>query len=106
MDNNINNYNTNDLVIIINQLTLENNSLKNKINDLSEHLKKYTAPSRNKKFYENHKDEIIKKVAEYKEKNKDNLKKPDKDKIKEYNKRAYLKRKNKDNLNNNILNNN
>ena len=48
------------------ELIQENNELKQKINDLEaklaetqEHLKKYTAPSRNKKYYEMHK-EIIK----------------------------------------------
>ena len=77
----------------IEKLIEENKLLKEKINELTEHLKKYTAPKRNKKFYENHKEEIIKKVMEYKEKNKD--KKSDPEKIKEYNRRAYLKRKEK-----------
>jgi hypothetical protein len=58
----------------IEKLIEENKLLKEKINELTEHLKKYTAPKRNKKFYENHKEEIIKKVMEYKEKNKDVLK--------------------------------
>ena len=75
----------------IEKLIEENKLLKEKINELTKHLKKYTAPQRNKKFYENHKEEIIKKVMEYKEKNKD--KKQDPEKIKEYNRRAYLKRK-------------
>jgi hypothetical protein len=79
----------------IEKLIEENKLLKEKINELTEHLKKYTAPCRNKKFYENHKEEIIKKVMEYKEKNKD--KKQDPEKIKEYNRRAYLKRKQKNN---------
>ena len=79
--------------ISIEKLIEENKLLKEKINELTEHLKKYTAPKRNKKFYENHKEEIIKKVMEYKEKNKD--KKSDPEKIKEYNRRAYLKRKEK-----------
>ena len=79
--------------ISIEKLIEENKILKGKINELTEHLKKYTAPKRNKKFYENHKEEIIKKVMEYKEKNKD--KKSDPEKIKEYNRRAYLKRKEK-----------
>jgi len=61
--------------------------------ELKEHLKKYTAPQRNKKFYENHKDLDITKFKEFKEKNKD--KKIIPEKIKEYNKRAYLKRKQK-----------
>lgn len=77
----------------IEKLIGENKFLKEKISELTEHLKKYTAPQRNKKFYENHKEEIIKKVMEYKEKNKD--KKQDPEKIKEYNRRAYLKRKQK-----------
>jgi len=81
----------------IDKLIEENKHLKEKINELTEHLKKYTAPHRNKKFYENHKEEIIKKVMEYKEKNKD--KKQDPEKIKEYNRRAYLKRKEKNNNN-------
>jgi len=83
--------------ISIEKLIEENKLLKDKINELTEHLKKYTAPKRNKKFYENHKEEIIKKVMEYKEKNKD--KKSDLEKIKEYNRRAYLKRKEKNTKN-------
>ena len=79
--------------ISIEKLIEENKLLKEKINELTKHLKKYTAPKRNKKFYENHKEKIIKKVIEYKEKNKD--KKSDPEKIKEYNRRAYLKRKEK-----------
>ena len=63
-----------------------------KINELKEHLKKYTAPSRNKKYYENHRDEIIQKSKEYKEKI-GNKKVVLPEKIKEYNKKAYEKRK-------------
>ena len=63
-----------------------------KINELKEHLKKYTAPSRNKKYYENHRDEIIQKSKEYKEKI-GNKKVILPEKIKEYNKKAYEKRK-------------
>ena len=44
--------------------TLYENSLI-EIQELKEHLKKYTAPKRNKTFYENHKEDIIKKVKEY-----------------------------------------
>jgi len=84
--------------LTIDKLIEENKLLKEKINELTEHLKKYTAPKRNKIFYENHKEEIIKKVMEYKEKNKD--KKSDPEKIKEYNRRAYLKRKEKNTENN------
>ena len=63
-----------------------------KINELKEHLKKYTAPSRNKKYYENHRDEIIQKSKEYKVKT-GNKKVVSPEKIKEYNKKAYEKRK-------------
>ena len=51
----------------------ENINLKDKIllledenNKLSEKLKKYTSPDRNKKYYANHKDEIKQKIKEYK----------------------------------------
>jgi len=40
---------------------------------LKEKLKNYTAPKRSKKFYENHKEEIKKKVREYKEKTNYNI---------------------------------
>jgi len=56
------------------------------IQELKEHLKKYTAPERNKKYYENNKEMILKR-------NNTNKKQMDKEKIKEYNRRAYLKRK-------------
>lgn len=69
------------------KLLIENQQLK-------EHLKKYTAPKRNKNYYENHKEEIIEKVKEYKEKT-GYYKKPSPEKIKEYSKRAYEKRKQK-----------
>jgi len=80
-----------DMINKINEYELNTNELKEK-------LKKYTAPKRNKTFYENHKEEIIRKNKEYIQKNKDNLKKPDPEKIKEYNKRAYEKRKQKNNI--------
>ena len=68
--------------------------LENELNETKEHLKKYTAPSNMKKYYQNHKEEIIKKVKEYKEKNNYNPS-IDKEKRKEYNKIAYQKRKEK-----------
>lgn len=64
------------------------------IAELKEHLKKYTAPKRNIKYYEKNKDIILQKNKEYKKKTNYN-KTVDAKKIKEYNKRAYLKRKNK-----------
>ena len=71
----------------------ENKKLRDELIAVKEHLKKYTAPARSKTFYENHKEEIIKKNKEYIKKNKENLKKPDPEKIKEYNKDYYLKRR-------------
>ena len=72
-----------DYKILYSNLLLKYEELQNeyelKINELKEHLKKYTAPSRNKKYYENHRDEIIQKSKEYKEKT--------------GNKKAYEKRK-------------
>lgn len=68
------------------QLENENAELKQKIVDLEERLKKYTAPSRSKTYYENHKEELLEKMKKYK---------PTPEQIKERNKRAYLKRKNK-----------
>jgi hypothetical protein len=70
---------------LYNKLLIEYHELKKK-------LKSYTAPKRSKTFYENHKDEIIQKVKEYKEKT--GYKSPrTPEQTKEYNKRAYEKRK-------------
>ena len=67
--------------------------LETQLNDTKIHLKKYTAPSNMKKYYENHKEEIKKKVKEYKERTNYTVPKVSKDIIKERNKRAYQKRK-------------
>jgi hypothetical protein len=84
--------NVEDLFIENKALKEELNKIKNELVQTKEHLKKYTAPSNMKKYYQNHKDEIIQKVKEYKEKN--NYKPViDADKRKEYNKTAYQKRK-------------
>lgn len=71
----------------------ENDKLKNELNLTKEHLKKYTAPSSKKLYYEQNKEEIKKKVKEYKENI--NYVVP-KEVIKERNKRAYQKRKEKE----------
>jgi hypothetical protein len=63
------------------------------IKELKERLKKYTAPKRNKKFYENHKEDLLIRSKEYRKTHE--IKKPDPEKIKEYNKKAYEKRKQK-----------
>ena len=59
--------------------------IKNELAETKEHLKKYTAPSRSKTFYENHKEEILEKKKDPKLK----------EQRKEINKRAYQKRKEK-----------
>jgi hypothetical protein len=67
-------------------------SLENELSIVTEKLKKYTSPDRNKKYYANHKDEIKHKIKEY---NIQNNIMVSSEKRKEYNKRAYLKRKEK-----------
>jgi hypothetical protein len=64
-------------------LKKENEELKNKVIELEEKLKKYTAPARHKKYYETHKDEILGKQKEYVVSS---------EKKKEYARRAYLKK--------------
>ncbi len=67
-------------------LRKENEDLKNKVVELEEKLKKYTAPSRSKIYYENHKDELLEKMKKYKQ---------TPEQIKERNRKAYLKKKEK-----------
>ena len=71
---------------IVSKLEEQIKQLTQELNDAKEHLKKYTAPSRSKTFYENHKEELLEKMKKYT---------PSPDKIKEKNRKAYLKRKEK-----------
>ena len=80
---------------------MEETNLYNKIKELEdenaslkEKLKNYTAPKRSKTFYENHKENVLQKNKEYKEKTNyyANL---SPEKKKEYAKRAYLNKKEK-----------
>ena len=73
-------------------LKQKNSSLEDEIVKLKEHLKKYTAPTRSKTYYENHKEEVIQKVKHYKETTQYKYT-PTTEQKKEYNKKAYLKRK-------------
>jgi hypothetical protein len=68
------------------ELEEENKILKEELEKTKEHLKKYTAPSCKKAYYEKNKEQI-------KEKMKLNPITPEK--RKEYNKKAYLQRKEK-----------
>ena len=74
------------VIYIMDALLKENEELKNKVVELEERLKKYTAPARSKKFYETHKEELLEKMKKYK---------PSPEQIKETNRKAYLKRKEK-----------
>uniref|UniRef100_A0A6C0D3P8 Uncharacterized protein n=1 Tax=viral metagenome TaxID=1070528 RepID=A0A6C0D3P8_9ZZZZ len=62
--------------------------------ELKEKLKTYTAPSRSKTYYENHKEEIIKKNKEYKQKT-NYVYEVSAEKKKEYARTAYLNKKEK-----------
>jgi hypothetical protein len=67
-------------------LKKENEELKNKVIELEERLKKYTAPARSKTYYENHKEELLEKMKKYKQ---------TPEQIKDRNRKAYLKKKEK-----------
>jgi hypothetical protein len=70
----------------------ENALLRKELEEVKEHLKKYTAPANMKKYYETHKEQIKDKVKEYKEKTNyySNL---SAEKKKEYARTAYLNKK-------------
>ena len=57
--------NNEELIKEINILKGELEKTKNELVETKEHLKKYTAPSNMKKYYQNHKEEIKEKVKKY-----------------------------------------
>ena len=67
-------------------LKKEIQDLKIELNETKEHLKKYTAPSCKKKYYENNKEIIKQKHKEYK---------PTEEQKKAWARSAYLKKKEK-----------
>ena len=71
---------------IIKELSEKNAKLEDENMQLKNKLKIYTSPTRNTKYYEMHKEDIIQKTKEYK----NNL---PVEKRKEYARRAYLKKK-------------
>ena len=77
--------NAEELIAINKSLEDKIQQLQEELNKTKEHLKKYTAPSRSKTFYENHREEIL-------EKKKDPIAKEQRIAV---NKRAYQKRKEK-----------
>ena len=66
-------------------LRKENEHLKISLLSCQAHLKKYTAPERNKKYYEGHKEVLLEKMKS---------KPVPSEKRKEYNKKYYLNKKN------------
>ena len=70
----------------VDELLTKNKQLEEEVNILKEKLKKYTAPARHKKYYENHKQELLEKNKEYK---------VPLEKKKEYARTAYLNKKEK-----------
>ena len=72
--------------IKIKELEDELEKTKKELIETKEHLKKYTAPKRSKTYYENHKEELLEKMKKYI---------PSPEKLKETNRKAYLKRKEK-----------
>jgi hypothetical protein len=73
-----------ELLQKIKLLEEENEKLKSELEKTKEHLKKYTAPKRNNKFYNEHKEELLQKMKENPISS---------EKRKEYNKKYYLKKK-------------
>jgi hypothetical protein len=67
----------------------ENDKLKIELTETKEHLKKYTAPKRSKKYYETHKEELLQQMK---------MNPIPSDKRKEYNKNYYLKKKETQNI--------
>ena len=75
-----------DLVKEITLLKQENENLKKELIETKEHLKKYTAPSYKKAYYENNKEEIKEKQKKYT---------PTDEQKKKWARTAYLKKKEK-----------
>jgi hypothetical protein len=78
----------------ITEIIDKNKQLQQENNELKEKLKKYTAPSRRKKYYETHKEELILKNKEYREKT-DYVYEVSPEKKKQYARTAYLNKKEK-----------
>ena len=79
---------------LIKELSEKNAKLEEELISIKEHLKKYTAPSRNRKYYTNNKDVLKERVREYQIRTNYKSKSTSTpEQRSEYNKRAYLKRK-------------
>ena len=72
-------------------LKRENEELKLKVEQLEEKLKIYTDTTRQRRYYENHSEEVKERNKTYYER----LKESNPEKLKEWRRSAYQKRKNK-----------
>jgi hypothetical protein len=81
-----------ELVKELTRLTERNSKLEEELEATKEHLKKYTAPSRARRYYENNKEVVKERSRIYRE---TTNYKCTPEQRKAYNKRAYLKRKEK-----------
>ena len=68
----------------------QNENLTKQLQEIKEHLKKYTAPSYKKIYYENNKEEIKQKNKEYRQNHK-----PKEEQKKKWARTAYLNKKEK-----------
>lgn len=75
--------------IDISELISENERLKKEVNELKEHLKKYTFGDNHKRYYEKNKERVKEGGAKYLQK----LKEENPEKLREYWRRAYENRK-------------
>ena len=82
--------NNNQLQSEIDVLKLENNKLQQENVQLKKHLKKYTSPTRAKRYYQNNKEKLMDQNKEYKKKTNYKV---DPEKRKEYNKKYYQNKK-------------
>ena len=77
---------------LLKEMIAKNAILEQELQDMKDHLKKYTAPERSKIYYQTHKEEILLKKKEASIKHDHVI---SKERRKEINKRAYQKRKDK-----------
>jgi len=80
--------NSEDIIKENQELKELNEKLKIELEEIKEHLKKYTAPVYKKKYYQNNKEEIKQKTQEYQK-----TYKPTEEQKKKWAKTAYLNKK-------------
>lgn len=80
--------NSEDVIKENQELKELNEKLKKEIDEIKEHLKRYTAPSYKKNYYQNNKEEIKQKTQEYQK-----TYKPTEEQKKKWARTAYLNKK-------------